>query len=148
MDLTLWSSNAILQALSYPVPQLNNNPSTSGFSPSQWALGQSPTFPGELLGTNLTPVHLDTPFEDELSRRAVAKMAIVQADADQKLRRALLRKYVGTNIALSPGQTCFYWRDARAADLVKIRWKGPATVLMREDDDDVRPRVYWIGHKT
>ena len=130
------------------MPQLNNNPSTSGFSPSQWALGQSPTFPGELLSTNLTPVHLDTPFEDELSRRAVAKMAIVQADADQKLRRALLRKYVGTNIALSPGQTCFYWRDARAADLAKIRWKGPATVLMREDDDDGRPRVDWIGHKT
>ena len=145
MDFGLEGANAIRQALSYVVPQLNNNPSTS---PSQWVLGQSPTFPGELLGTNLTPVHLDTPFEDELSRRAVAKMAIVQADADQKLRRALLRKYAGTNIALSPGQTCFYWRDARAADLVKIRWKGPATILMREDDDDGRPRVYWIGHKT
>ena len=148
MDFGLEGANAIRQALSYVVPQLNNNPSTSGFSPSQWVLGQSPTFPGELLGTNLTPVHLDTPFEDELSRRAVAKMAIVQADADQKFRRTFLRKYAGTNIALSAGQTCFYWRDARAADLVKIRWKGPATVLMREDDDDGRPRVYWIGHKT
>ena len=92
MDFGLEGANAIRQALSYVVPQLNNNPSTSGFSPSQWVLGQSPTFPGELLGTNLTPVHLDIPFEDELSRRAVAKMAIVQADADQKLRRAFLRK--------------------------------------------------------
>ena len=46
----------------------------------------------------MTPVHLDTPFEDELSKRAVAKVAIVQAEMDQKLRRALLRKYAGTTL--------------------------------------------------
>ena len=72
-------------------------------------LGRSPNFPGELLGTNLPAAHLDTPFEDEHSKHAVAKMAIVQADLDQKLRRALLRKYAGTNTVLSPGQPCFFW---------------------------------------
>ena len=75
-----------------------------GRSPAQWVLGQSPNFPGELLGSNLTPVHLDTPLEDELSKRAVAKMAIVQAEMGQKLRRALRRKYAGTNTVLHPGQ--------------------------------------------
>ena len=104
VDFGLEGANAIRQALAYVVPQTNNTPSTSGYSPAQWVLGQSPNFPGELLGTNLTPVHLDTPFEDELSKRAVAKMAIVQAEMDQKLRRALLRKHAGTNTVLHPGQ--------------------------------------------
>ena len=107
MDFGLEGGNAIRQALAYVVPQINNTPSTSGYSPAQWVLGQSPNFPGELLGTNLTPVHLDVPFEDELSKRAVAKMAIVQAEMDQKLRRALLRKYAGTNTVLHPGQLFF-----------------------------------------
>ena len=75
-------------------------------------------------------------------------MAIVQADVDQKLRRALLRKYAGTNLVLQPGQKCFFWRDARAPDLIKIRWKGPATVLMKEEDDDGRVKIYWLGYKT
>ena len=147
-DFGLTGSNAIRQALCYVVPQLNNTPSTSGFSPAQWVLGQSPEFPGELLSTNLTPVHLGESFEDELTRRATARMAIVQADVDQKLRRALLRKYAGTNQVLNPGQKCFFWRDARAPDLIKIRWKGPATVLMKEEDEDGRVKVYWLGYKT
>ena len=148
VDFGMTGANAVRQALSYVVPQLNNSPSTSGFSPAQWVLGQSPDFPGELLGSSLTPVHLGGTFEDELSRRATAKMAIVQADVDQKLRRALLRKYAGNNIALNPGQKCFFWRDSRNADLVKIRWKGPATILMREEDDDGRAKVYWLAYKS
>ena len=147
-DFGLTGSNAIRQALCYVVPQLNNTPSTSGFSPAQWVLGQFPEFPGELLSTNLTPVHLGESFEDELTRRATARMAIVQADVDQKLRRTLLRKYAGTNQVLNPGQKCFFWRDARAPDLIKIRWKGPATVLMKEEDEDGRVKIYWLGYKT
>ena len=147
-DYGINGEKAIKQALANIVPQINNNPSTSGFSPAQWLLGQAPSLPGELLGTKLSPTHLGESFEDELARRATARMAIIQADTDQKLRRALLRKYAGNNIMLLPGQTCFFWRDSRSADLVKIRWKGPATVLMREDNEDGRPHMYWIGCKS
>ena len=111
-DYGINGAKAIMQALRYVIPQMNNSPSTSGFSPAQWVPGQSPDFPGELLGTSLTPVHLADSFEHELARRATAKMAIIQADTDMKLRRALLRKYAGTNISLMPGQKCFFWRDA------------------------------------
>ena len=31
---------------------------------------------------------------------------------------------------------------------MKIRWQGPATVLMREDNEDGRPHIYWIGYKS
>ena len=150
-DLELEAAVAIRQALVYIIPQMNASPTSSGFSPTQWVLGQQPHFPGDLLDPQLSPAQLQGAplFETELQRRSLAKMAIVQADTDQKLRRALLRRYAGTNMLLRPGQKCYYWRDARAPDLIKIRWKGPAVVVAREDDpSDGRPRVYWISHKT
>ena len=49
---------------------------------------------------------------------------------------------------LHPGQDCYYWRDARQLDLVKIRWLGPAKIVLREDDDEGKPLVYWISHGT
>ena len=148
LDHGVDGAKAIRTALVYIVPQMNNTPSVSGYSPAQWVLGQSPQFPGELLSTHLTPVHLGESFEAELSKRAVAKMAIVQAETDQKLRRALLRKYAGTNVQLSPGQKCYYWRDGQAGSLVKIRWKGPAVVILREDGENGLAKIYWIAHKT
>ena len=88
------------------------------------------------------------PSKKFLHNRAMAKTAIIQAETDRKLRRALLRRYSGTNFPLRVGQSCFYWRDARQPDLVKIRWLGPARVLLREDDENGTPTMYWIGHKT
>ena len=98
----------------------------------------------------ITPAHLSggASFEQALHRRNVAKAAILQADTDQRLRRALLRRYAGENIPLTVGQTCFFWRDARESDLVKIRWKGPVKVLMVEIDGDGKPSCYWICYKT
>ena len=81
-------------------------------------------------------------------RRNAAKSALQRADTDHRLRRALLRRYAGANIRLAVGQTCFYWRDAQQADLVKIRWRGPAKVLMVEDDEQGNASIYWICHKT
>ena len=142
--------NAVRESLIYVVPQLNAQPNASGYSPSQWLLGQQPQFPGDLLNTALSPLHLEGSkgFEEELQKRAIARMAIIQTDVDRKLRRGLLRRYFGNSAQFQPGQLCFYWRDARAPDLVKIRWKGPARVLMREDDSEGRPQLYWISHKS
>ena len=39
-------------------------------------------------------------------------------------------------------------RDARQPDLVKIRWLGPAKIVLRKDDDEGKPLVYWISHGT
>ena len=149
-DLELQGANGIREALVYVVPQMNASPTVAGYSPSQWVLGQQPHFPGDLLNDHVTPLHLGgvRSFEDELLRRTTAKMALVQSDADQKLRRALLRKYAGTNVPLEVGQTCFFWRDAKATDLVKIRWKGPALVVMKEVDEENKPKIYWVAHKT
>ena len=149
-DLSLTGADGIRSALTYVVPQQNAQPSVSGYSPSQWLLGYQPQVNGLLISDQITPVHLagGSSFEDALRRRNAAKTALLQADTDQRLRRALLRRYAGDNIRLSVGQTCFYWRDAQQADLVKIRWRGPAKVLMVQNDEQGNASVYWICHKT
>eukprot|EP00434_Breviolum_minutum_P011390 symbB.v1.2.010051.t1/scaffold636.1/size252712/6 len=118
--------------------EVNSSPTVAGFSPSQWVLGFQPNFPGDLTSEGLSPAQLSgsANFELTLQRRSAAKQALVKADADRRLRRALLRRYAGQNVMLHPGQSCFYWRDARQADLVKIRWLGPALVVLREDDSE------------
>ena len=135
-DLGLQMVDGLRQALAYVLPQVNSTPSVAGFSPAQWVIGYQPAFPGDLLAEGLNPSHLggNLSFERVLEKRSTAKQALVKADTDQRLRRALLRRYAGSNTLLEPGQACFYWRDARHADLVKIRWLGPATVILREDD--------------
>ena len=87
-------------------------------------------------------------FEELLLKRTAAKQALLQAETDRKLRRALLRQYQGTNIPRVSGQQCYFWRDARQADLVKIRWLGPARIILREDDEQGRPQMYWVSYKT
>ena len=80
-------------------------------------------------------------------RRTAAKKALIEADADKRLRRALLRKYKGTSEQCFLGQRVWFWRDAKQPDLVKIRWLGPAFVVMREVDEDGKPTVYWLAYK-
>ena len=149
-DLELSGSSGIKESLVYVVPQINNTANVAGFSPSQWVLGYQSHVPGDLLSDGLGPQHLDgnSSFEDSLARRNAAKAALLDVDLDMKIRRALLRKYEGDNSVLQTGQLCFFWRDARAADLVKIRWHGPAKVMIREDGPDGKPSVYWLAFKT
>ena len=83
-----------------------------------------------------------------MQRRTAAKLAFMIADADYCLRRALLCRHRSLRVPLAVGQKCFYWRDAGAPRLQKNRWRGPAIVLMREDDGEGRPHTYWIVHST
>ena len=147
-DLKVYGASGIKQALCYVVPQINAQPTVAGYSPSQWLFGYQPTIPGTLLADRMNPTQIQDSFENTLYRRTAARTALLQADVDQKLRRALLRRYAGNNQRLVCGQLCYYWRDSRQADLVKIRWRGPARVLMVEDDKDGKPVTYWLAHKT
>ena len=91
------------------------------------------------------------PFENNLERRAAAKIALTTADADSKLRRALGRRYQGQNKEFKLGERVWFWRDARQGLLNKIRWLGPAHVIMREEYPDSRKptiKTYWLAYKT
>ena len=72
-----------------------------------------------------------------------------EADLDRRLRRALLRKFTGQVRILNTGDKCYYWRDAPARAATKLRWKDPATVVMREaSQHGCHADVYWIAHGT
>ena len=128
------------------MPQLNSQMTVAGYSPTQWVLGYQPQVPGILLSKEITPQHLTrgTSFEVSLHKRNGHH----GSRRGRKIRRALLRRYAGQNQPLAVGQLCHYWRDAGQADLIKIRWKGPAMVVMRELNDRQQPTTYWIVHKT
>ena len=130
----------IKEALTYVMPQLNATPSVAGFSPTQWVLGHQPGMAGDLLSEHTQAPHFGGNstfnFEDALTKRQAAKKALIDADADRRLRRALSLKYKGVNAEYSLGQKVWFWRDAKQPDLVKIRWLGPAQVVMKEYKQD------------
>ncbi|OLQ01345.1 Copia protein [Symbiodinium microadriaticum] len=142
---------ALIEALTFVVPQLNQSLSVGGFSPTQWVLGYQPTVPGSLLDSNVNYSHLDpsTAFHYKMECRVRAATAVVKADNDLRLRRALLRQHRGEPPQLLVGQRCYYWREA-AGPGPRIRWKGPATVVLVESQrgPDTPPSVYWLVHGT
>ena len=148
------NAKGIKEALVYCVPQLNGSNTVAGFSPAQWVLGYQPQLAGSLLADNFKPAHFGghEDFELTLARRSAAQKAMIEADADKRLRRALGAKYKGLNSEYSLGQQAWFWRDARQPDLVKIRWLGPAHVVMKEHKKDGegqdRVHVYWLAYKT
>lgn len=156
-DLHLNNAKGIKEALIYCVPQLNmlNGSNTvAGLSPAQWVLGYQPQLAGSLLSDNFKPAHFGghEDFELTLARRSAAQTAMIEADADKRLCRALGAKYKGLNSEYSLGQQVWFWRDARQPDLVKIRWLGPAHVVMKEHKKDGegqdRVHAYWLAYKT
>ncbi|CAE7901478.1 GIP [Symbiodinium sp. KB8] len=144
-------TEALIEALTFVVPQLNQSLSVGGFSPTQWVLGYQPTVPGSLLDSNVNYSHLDpsTAFHYKMECRVRAATAVVKADNDLRLRRALLRQHRGDAPQLLVGQRCFYWREA-AGPGPRIRWKGPATVVLVESQrgPNTPPTVYWLVHGT
>ena len=73
----------------------------------------------------------------------------MRADADARIRRALLRRHRALRMPLVVGQKAFYWRMSGVPRLQKNRWRGPAVVVMREDAPETgRPMTYWIVHAT
>ena len=153
-DLKIDHAAGIREGLTYIVPQLNATSSVAGFSPSQWVLGFQPQLGGDLLSDTFQPVHFggNPNFEELLTKRHAAKKALLDADTDRRLRRALGMKYKGINTEYQLGQKVWFWRDAKQTDLVKIRWLGPAHVVMKEFKEPERPdsqvSVYWLSFKT
>eukprot|EP00435_Cladocopium_sp_Y103_P032566 s1782_g8.t1 len=145
--------DGLVIALNYIVPQLNRTPNVHGFSPIQRVLGYTPHVPGLLSEESslCNPAHLDPSdrFMEKLRLQQEASKAMSEADTDHRLRRALLRKYMGQPLLLQPGDLCYYWRDTPPGSSAKLKWRGPATVIMREPGPHgPHTDVYWIGHGT
>ena len=154
LDLFLLESKdftpeGIINALNYVIPQVNRMPNVQGYSPLQWTLGYNPHVTGLLMEEELNPtqLHPTEAFKLKLEYQQVATKAISQANNDDRLRRALLRRYSGVKHSLQTGDLCYYWRDVVNSQKPgpKISWKGPATVVMVETQPH---EVLWLVHGT
>ena len=100
---------------------------------------------------DLTPAQL-TPSEAmqaKLTLQKQAAIAVIEADNDARLRRALLRQHQAIQYVYHTGQRVFYWRDAPGGAGPKLRWKGPATVVMTEEGrTGPATNTYWVTHGT
>ena len=64
-DLSLEDRDGVKQALAYVLPQLNAQPTVSGYSPTQWVLGYQPAQPG-LLSSADCALKTSDDFEEHL----------------------------------------------------------------------------------
>ena len=56
---------------------------------------------------------------------------------------------MGQQTLLKAGDLCYYWRDAPAGSTAKLRWRGSATVIMREPGSaGPNSDAYLLGHGT
>ena len=144
-----YTPEGIINALNYVIPQVNRMPNVQGYSPLQWTLGYNPHVPGLLMEEELNPtqLHPTEAFRIKLNYQQVATKAISQANNDERLRRALLRRYNGMKHSLQTGDLCYYWRGAvnNQKPGPKISWRGPATVVMIEYEPH---EVLWLVHGT
>ena len=103
------SADALVTALNYVIPQINRTPNVCGYSPIQWTLGYTPHIPGMLMEeqTLNNPAALDPSeaFMEKLRLKQEAVKATAAADTDRRLRRALLRKFMGQQTILTTRAT-------------------------------------------
>ena len=149
MEAGDFSAEGIIQAINYVLPQVNRMPNVQGYSPLQWTLGYNPHVPGLLMEENLQlpQLHPTQAFRQKLAYQSTATQVIAKANNDERLRRALLRQHVGNQSPLSTGDLCYYWRDSPHQGHAgpKILWRGPATVVMMEQQPH---EVLWLAHGT
>ena len=142
--------HGVQDALNWVVPALNDHTFVNGFTPTQLALGRQPNLPGLLSGERTTMNQLNMGEQEKLHRRLQlkAQAACAKAEVDVKLRRALLRKFVGQDEELKPGEKCLYWREAPDRQHT-IQWRGPAVILaVEKNPDDGTITTYWLAHGT
>ena len=104
-DQKVESFDAIRQALTYIMPQFNSQMTVAGYNPTQSALNYQPQVPAFLFSEEITPQHLShgTSFEESLHKWNSARTAIMEADTNRKIRRALLRRHASQNQSLAIG---------------------------------------------
>ena len=133
------------------VPQINRSTNVRGYSPVQWVLGYTPHVPGLLTEEPLSPPTLEPSdeFLNKLKSQKAAANAVFSADVDTRLRRALNRKYMGQLATYQLGDLCYYYRDGPGGIGPKLRWRGPARVVMVEQlEAGPYSTIYWIVHGT
>eukprot|EP00435_Cladocopium_sp_Y103_P034072 s2488_g8.t1 len=110
-----------------------------GYSPEILVFGKSSKIPGSVVSSEDLAAHESANRDDaqgihfrrHLALREKARMAFHQADNDQALRRACLRRSRPDRQAYSPGEWIMLWQPQKTGNGY---WFGPAKVVQHENN--------------
>lgn len=112
-------------ALVWAVNAKNSLQMVYGYSPYQLVFGRNPNLPSVLTdkapalhGTTVSEI-----FAKHLNVLHSSRKAFIQAEASEKIRRALRHKIRSSGEVYQPGDKVFYKRDG------STKWRGPGKVL-------------------
>ena len=116
-----------------------------GYAPEQIVLGKSTKLPGSLTGDEDMSAHAyqdgvpeTSKFHEVLSRRTEARIAFLDADNHQSIRRAMLRRSCPVRCPFMPGQAAMYWfrRPIHGQSTV---WLSHQNRIIRCPPENIRP---------
>ena len=144
------------ELLSLSVSAKNNLHNIRGFSPNQWALGQSHSRVTSLLQQSghlpNTSAREDVSFEEALQNECKAQRMFLEADSRRRIQRALRAQ--GRPIRdFECGELVYYFRRGRKeGSRYGGHWYGPARVVCHEktSSDEAGGQapgsVVWVSH--
>ena len=124
----------------------------NGYSPEQIVLGKSPRLPASLCSDDQAAAHAlasadsleGEVFRKSLERRSQARQAFIEADNDEAMRRALLRRSNPSRGPLLPGMWMLYWiKRTNPNRAAAGKWHGPAKIISVEGSS-----VVYLSHGT
>ena len=131
-------------ALNHACNAKNSLARAKGYAPEILVLGKSLNLPGNLSEDPKQPylANSDSPeglaFRKQLMQRESARRAFIEADNNDKLRRAFLRRQRPHRGFHSSGTYVMFWRPGSGES--PGQWHGPARVIIQESES-----VLWLS---
>lgn len=128
------------QALVHCTQAKNSLSIRKGYPPEILVLGKSTRLPGSICSDHQLPAHAladsehchGLVFRQQLANRELARRAFHQADNDQALRRAILRRSRPSRNWYEPGEWVMIWVGGNNPG-----WRGPMKVVTQESKQTI-----------
>eukprot|EP00435_Cladocopium_sp_Y103_P028612 s1421_g7.t1 len=148
-DHNIQTPEQFKEALQHCCHAKNSLSRAKGYTPEILVLGKMSHLPASVVEDPFQASHhlanSDSPegveFRQQLMRRESARLAFVQADHSEKLRRAFLRRQRPHRGHFQSGAFVMFWRPGKGE--YPGQWHGPGRVIIQESE-----HVIWVSHSS
>ena len=148
-DHNIQTPEQFKEALQHCCQAKNSLSRAKGYTPEILVLGKMSHLPASVVEDPFQASHhlanSDSPegveFRQQLLRRESARLAFVQADHSEKLRRAFLRRQRPHRGHFQSGTFVMFWRPGKGE--YTGQWHGPGRVIIQESE-----HVIWVSHSS